>query len=282
VSENKMARESHVEPEEAPASTSIDEGHIAAYQSAVDELLKASKSDQHTSVLVAMKSIVLTCKNITEDAEQFESTAEHLKDEDLDKLADIKGKLSGALTALMGVAKNHATSQGNIPAGSLESSATALTATLVELVECVKYLQHPTSNGDAQVYDIEQLKAFLEKQTDLIVQAIQTLLYAMRQSSSFGEDFKETISGITSIVDNLVSVSRETLNSPVADSFRQQGEAILKELSSSNIKLEELGNNMINSPQSKTLKQRLATSSYEIAKVSDTLLVLFLVCKRAH
>lgn len=109
----------------------------------------------------------------------------------------------------------------------------------------------------------------MEKQTDLIVQAIQTLLYAMRQSTTFGKEFKDTISGITSIVDNLVSVSRDTLNQPEATTFRNNGESILQELSNSNVKLEELGASMIDSPQSKTLKQRLASSSYEIAKVKN-------------
>jgi hypothetical protein len=50
----------------------IDQGSITAYQHAVDELLLAARSDTPTNVLVAMKSIVITCKNITEDTENFE------------------------------------------------------------------------------------------------------------------------------------------------------------------------------------------------------------------
>ena len=50
----------------------IDQGSITAYQHAVDELLVAARSDTPKSVLVAMKSIVITCKNITEDTENFE------------------------------------------------------------------------------------------------------------------------------------------------------------------------------------------------------------------
>lgn len=89
----------------------------------------------------------------------------------------------------------------------------------------------------------------------------------MRQSTSFGQDFKDNISGITSIVENLVGVSRQTLSKPSATDFRTRGEMILQDLASANDKLEELGESMMNSPQSKTLKQRLASSSYEIAKV---------------
>ena len=89
----------------------------------------------------------------------------------------------------------------------------------------------------------------------------------MRQSTSFGQDFKDTVSGITTIVDNLVTVSRRTLAKPSASDFRTRGELILQDLAQANDKLEELGESMVNSPQSKTLKQRLASSSYEIAKV---------------
>lgn len=88
----------------------------------------------------------------------------------------------------------------------------------------------------------------------------------MRQSQTFGDDFKNTINGITSIVDNLVIVSQKTLSRPLASSFRSRGEVILSDLTGANDKLETLGVDMIESPQSKTLKQKLASASYEIAK----------------
>jgi hypothetical protein len=118
------------------------------------------------------------------------------------------------------------------------------------------------------------MQGFLEKQTDLIVQAIQGLLHAMKQSTSFGQEFTDTVNGITSIVENLVKVATQTLSKPSAAQFRDRGLAILQDLSSANVRLEELGVSMVNSPQSKTLKQRLASSSYEIAKYVKELISL--------
>ncbi|KAJ3413524.1 component of the polarisome [Chytridiales sp. JEL 0842] len=253
----------------------IDRSRVLAYQDAVDDLLRSARSETPTSVLVAMKAIVIACKNITEDTEAYESASKSLQDEDKERLEDVKNKLSSSLTNLMAAAKNHATSYGSSPVSLLEGAATNLTATIVELVKLLKIKENNAYNdgdrrdewdNDQDGYDIDELKGFLEKQTDLIVQAIQGLLHAMRQSTSFGQEFTDTVRGITSIVDNLVKVASRTLSKPSGVEFRNRGEAILQELESANIRLEELGVSMINSPQSKTLKQKLASSSYEIAK----------------
>ena len=111
----------------------------------------------------------------------------------------------------------------------------------------------------------------MEEQTDQIVQAIQNLLQAMRQSSQqgYGQDFLETVDSITTIVHNLVGVSQKTLAHPSCGRYQETGVAILSDLSLSNEQLSKLGNQMANStaPASKHSKQKLASSSYEIAKV---------------
>jgi hypothetical protein len=48
--------------------------------------------------------------------------------------------------------------------------------------------------------------------------------------------------------------------------FRERGEAILDDLLSVNSKLEGLGEAIVDTPTSKSNKQKLASSSYEIAK----------------
>lgn len=110
----------------------------------------------------------------------------------------------------------------------------------------------------------------METQTDLIVQAIQVLLGSMRNSTTFGPEFKDIIRGITVIVSEVIQVSEGTLKSRKSE-YRERGELILKELGSSNKKLEELGVSMIEQPQNKSIKQKLAASSYEIAKVCSSL-----------
>ncbi|RKO85421.1 hypothetical protein BDK51DRAFT_48026, partial [Blyttiomyces helicus] len=269
----------------------VHRGRVTAYQNAVDDLLRAARSDQPTSVLVAMKAIVIACKNITEDTESFENSSSSLTSAERDDLADMKNKLSVALTSLMTAAKNHATGFAKAEVALVDTAATNLTATIVGLLKLVrsKEGQSPDEgdyddhlDGDAyrrddersESYEIDELKIFLEKQTDQIVQAIQTLLTAMRSQNSVGQEFTMTVSGITSIVDSLVGVSRRTLSRPSAADFRSQGEMILRDLSDANLKLEELGRSMVEAPQSKTLKQRLASSSYEIAKYVKELISL--------
>lgn len=113
------------------------------------------------------------------------------------------------------------------------------------------------------------MQVYLEKQTDSIVQAIQTLLYAMRQTSVYGDEFKDTVSGITTIVDNLITVTRGTIGGPNGGPYKDRGENILDDLGDANATLENLGDSMVKDPQSRSLKQKLASSSYEIAKVKQ-------------
>lgn len=88
----------------------------------------------------------------------------------------------------------------------------------------------------------------------------------MRQSGTFGHEFHETVTGITGIVENVVSVSQKTLSRPFAAPFRDRGEGILVELGVANTSLTQLGQGLLNSPSSKSLKQKVASCSYEIAK----------------
>ncbi|KAJ3330386.1 component of the polarisome [Blyttiomyces sp. JEL0837] len=259
----------------------IDRARVTAYQTAVDDLLAATRSDSPTNILVAMKSIVIACKNITEDTEAFENNYDGLTYEDKERLDDVKARLSGSLQNLMTVAKTHATNFNTAPVSLLENAASNLTGTIVELVRLLKLKQNQGYNNnqgggnnggsgwggeEGENYEIDELKIFLEKKTDLIVQAIQSLLLAMKQNSSDGAEFNDTVRNITGIVSNLVKVSSRTLSKPSASSIRQRGEAIIQDLGAANVKLEDLGIAMMNSPQSKTLKPKLASSSYEIAK----------------
>lgn len=270
----------------------IDRSRVSAYQAAVDDLMRATRSDAPTNILVAMKAIVIACKNITEDTEAFENTTNTLRNEDKDQLEDVKNQLSGALQNLMNCAKNHATNFNSSPPVSLlENAAGSLSGTIEELVRLLKLSQSGSSNSNnaygnagnqhqgqwqsrVDNYEIDELKVYLEQQTDLIVQAIQSLLVAMKQNTPVGQEFDDTVRSITDIVYNLVKVSTHTLSKPSAARFRADGEAILKDLSKANIDLEDLGISMLNSPQSKTLKQKLASSSYEIAKFVKELISL--------
>lgn len=98
----------------------------------------------------------------------------------------------------------------------------------------------------------------------------------MRQSTSYGQDFKDTVAGITNIVDELVTATQSAFGQPSASHLRVQGEEILRSLRSSNEKLQELGESIVNIPQAqaKGVKQKLASASYDVAKqVGDLRLI---------
>ncbi|ORY37675.1 hypothetical protein BCR33DRAFT_721394 [Rhizoclosmatium globosum] len=259
------------------ASGVLDKSRLQAYYDAVDTLLQASRSKTPTSVLVAMKAIVISCKNITEDAELYESN-NPLADNMRDALEDTKNNLSVRLGELMAAAKGHATNYGSVPAGVLEGAVDGLTAVVGDLVRLLKDAVTSTSAvgnvAAGGAYDIDQLKDYLEKQTDLIVQAIQSLLNSMRQNQTFGPDFTATVNQIIDIVASICQVSAGTMAKPSAASVRQRGNEILADLKDSSSKIGELGNALVASPGSKALKQRIASSSYEIAKFVKELIGL--------
>ncbi|KAJ3102582.1 component of the polarisome [Phlyctochytrium bullatum] len=256
----------------------IDRERVTAYQKAVEDLLRAAR-EAPSQVLVAMKAIVIACKNITEDTENYEINSNNLTDEDKENLETVKGRLSGALTGLMHAAKNHATNFGSSPISALEGAASNLTATIVDLVKIFKLRseedhRNNTQNGHGnkdqevpqqQAYDIYDLKLYLERQTDQIVQSIQTLLHSMRQSAN-GEEFRDIIGGITRTVDEVIRESdRSSVELNIPD-LRDRIKPVLDDLFAANQKLGDLGYSIIDQPQSKTLKQRIASSSYDIAK----------------
>ncbi len=107
----------------------------------------------------------------------------------------------------------------------------------------------------------------MEQQTDAIVQAIQGLLAAMKYPSTQPETFDQCVGNINNIVRKLADRCRTTLSTPAALNFKTRGELILQDLIMSNDQLKELGLNIRQQPESKALKQKVASSSYEIAKV---------------
>ncbi|CAG8739275.1 3033_t:CDS:2, partial [Ambispora leptoticha] len=130
----------------------IDETRIISYQAAIDDLLRSGRSDVPTNVLLAMKSIVIACKSITEDVESYEQRKlASLKPEDKEKLYSLKTKLSATLTNLMTAAKNHATGYGISPVSLLDAAASHLTETIVKLVKLIK-LRRLDDNNDNEEF----------------------------------------------------------------------------------------------------------------------------------
>ncbi|KAJ1569780.1 component of the polarisome [Nowakowskiella sp. JEL0078] len=263
----------------------IGPSRMNSYNNAVEDLLRAARSDAPTSVLVAMKAIVLSCKEITESTERFESNL-RLRQETRERLNIIKNRLSQGLAGLMSSAKLHATSpHGTTPIVQLENNAKNLTNTINELLQVLRKVERDGNRsqergeradeqrdrervlnenypGNEEI-NVDELRLFLEQQTDLMVQGIQSVLMLMKQTSNLGPDFGRTVRNITEIVNNVVQVSRRVLQ---RSNKRNQAEDILLDLERSNVRLGDLGEEMSKYTAAKQDKQRLATSSSEIAK----------------
>jgi len=253
----------------------INEDRINAYEDAVNNLLDAKESEKPTNVLVAMKAIVISCKTITEDIENFENGS-NVRPDDRDQLDNLKNYLSEALTTLMSSAKSYATSQGKTPVPDLEDSLLNLTDSIVDLVRYSKDIRDgdigrkDNYRGPSGAKTVSELKEYIKDNTDKIVVSIQSLLYNLRESTSFDNDFLDNVNNITSIVDEIINESHDTLDSLNANEYKPDIENILLDLTNSNSKLDELGQKMISQPQSKSTKQQIASASYDIANYVTT------------
>ncbi|CAI2167016.1 122_t:CDS:10 [Funneliformis geosporum] len=289
----------------APTSGgAIDESKIINYQVAIDDLLRAGRSDAPTNVLLAMKSIVIVSKSITEEVESYEqSKGASMKPEDKSSVYSCKSKLSSTLTNLMTAAKNHATGYGVSPVSLLDAAASHLTAALVDLVKLVKLRREgkpsagfnvptepmPINNNGLQdeinsvdngsdAMSIDQLKGYLEDQTEEIVQAIHSLLKTIRSEYCEGSDLTNNIDMITNIVVKVIQECQDSFKSPAVELYKERSNVILKELDENVNKLEEMKDLITRDSRdflsNKVSKQRLASASFEIAKFTKELVGL--------
>lgn len=306
----------------------LSKSRYTAYETAMENLLQAARGQTNTNILVAMKNIVVVCKNITEDAEVFED--ERSDDDELtDELGEMKNSLSASLTTLMTAAKNQATNMNDSNLDVLEVAAQKLTSTVSDLIRLIRSRSTATSmtnvhrtftgqsrgssiyphpeesprkssiqsidrrrsssstaqginkigeNSKESSYNgyktIQELKQFLEIETDKIVTAIQTLLQAMKHETTTGDDYVSTVNGIITIVDHIIAITEGTLEEPAGHPYKKEGFYIVEELGKANIRLDTLGESIHENPNSKTLKQKLASSSYDIAKYVKELISL--------
>ena len=111
----------------------------------------------------------------------------------------------------------------------------------------------------------------MEQQTDSIVQSIQTLLNAMRQPGPYGNDFLGVVQEINDVVDSVVKHSKSVLSKT---GLISSAAIVLNDLTLVSDQLDTLGRDMVRETPSKSLKQKMASSSYEIAKYVKELLNL--------
>lgn len=108
--------------------------HITAFQSAIDDLLTAGRSNTLARVFTHMKSVVIAVTNIIEDVKIFERRPQRDRsDVDTDVLRSLQERAEATLSNLVAAAKTHATSSGMSPVSLLDAAASHVSLTITEI-----------------------------------------------------------------------------------------------------------------------------------------------------
>jgi hypothetical protein len=273
-----------------PAKKELESDRLfTEYEESARELVVASRKDQCSSVLPPMKSILLACKGITEECEILQESP-GITDDDFDSIRDAKDILSESLTNLMTVTKEHASSNNLQNSEVIQERLKKLSYSVSDMVELIRLVvsskqvspksdtpklatkskevlnkrQSLIDNEDPPPMDMTDLRYYLEDNTDDIAHAIQDLLQSMRNTSASPEDLKKLLLNVQTIVDNIIFETRLTLSEfTVKKTVKDDCEEVLRLLESD---YEKLGI-MAKDVNDRGVKQQIANSSYEVAKV---------------
>ena len=122
--------------------------------------------------------------------------------------------------------------------------------------------------------DVTDLRLFLEEETDDIAHTIQDMLKRMRVPGSSGTDLSRSIQKISEHMDRVLRESGPAFQASGDRALGQEASALLESLRGARDRLEGLGYDILEDPESKGVKQSIANTSYEIAKLVKGLLGL--------
>ncbi|KAK4058010.1 component of the polarisome [Microbotryomycetes sp. JL221] len=127
-----------VEGDYMPASPDgqIADINVSSFQTSIDDLLQAGRSNDVSSVLPAARTVVAAVDKIEEDLLTLDMST--ISPQDQEQMAMLRPKLQATLSNLMTASKNHATSFGISPVSLLDAAASHLSATVVDLVRVLK------------------------------------------------------------------------------------------------------------------------------------------------
>lgn len=138
----------------------VKDVHVTKYQIAIDELLQCARRDSADKVTDAMKSVVFSVRRITKDVEQSKAP----NDEEAQRQAKLKGRVSSTANNLITAAKNFAAGAGLSPVSILDAAASHLTVALVEFLRVAKIRTTPAEeledNDDGTVTPVESAGFF--------------------------------------------------------------------------------------------------------------------------
>eukprot|EP00842_Homolaphlyctis_polyrhiza_P002047 jgi/Hompol1/2843/HPOL_006188-RA len=124
--------------------------------------------------------------------------------------------------------------------------------------------------------DMRELKAFLEEQTGVIALTIQDLLGAMKDTSATSDELQDLINEIINFVDNIVYETRGTFDvtRSLHPDIREDADNVLVIMAEVRETLLDLCDEVARDPTSKSVKQKVASTSYAIAKRAKELLTI--------
>ncbi|KAJ3172834.1 hypothetical protein HDU87_007756 [Geranomyces variabilis] len=109
---------------------------VLAYEDAAERLVDASRStSQQGNILVAMKSVIIAVKTLTQDAELAERDARDA--DDADDIADARARIGDSLAHLVRIAKDHAAGYRADPA-AFEDRVRAIDDNVRDLADLVR------------------------------------------------------------------------------------------------------------------------------------------------
>ncbi|KAJ3146568.1 component of the polarisome [Geranomyces michiganensis] len=131
------------------AGAAAEDPRVIAYEDAAERLVNASRSSAsqpgNNSILVAMKSVVIAVKTLTQDAEFAERDARDA--DDADDIADARARIGDALADLVRVAKDHAAGYRADPA-AFEDRVRAIDDGVRDLVDLVRRVEDNNMNNN--------------------------------------------------------------------------------------------------------------------------------------
>lgn len=118
-------------------SGAIADINLTAFQSSIDDLLSAARSKTPSSVLMAMKTVILAATLVTDDVSKFEQKKQEGTVE-VKEVSQAKTRISNSLNNLMTACRNHASSHGLSPVSLLDAAASHVSTAIVDVVKLVK------------------------------------------------------------------------------------------------------------------------------------------------
>ena len=112
----------------------------------------------------------------------------------------------------------------------------------------------------------------MEEETDEIAHTIQVLLQSMRLTSTSGYDLQRLIRQVTDRIDGVIFESDNTIRETMDRGIVDEAMDTLSRLSLARDTMDSLADSVVEDSSNKAIKQKIANTSYEIAKHAKELL----------